>query len=272
MYARTSHAAEEFPSYTLDDDDGGFQSDAFYAGDPVCPQAPRGIEKVPFSSLLLLLVFAVGCAFASDAATRAVWTSKLERITSLLTASEQSAPVAESLPMKDVASADMPGSIPVPPPAPPPAVAVTEPLPEVTVSNAPGDKSDSIGNSTGKKNVSDAYAPPAASSDPYRKKAEAVGLHPDLSRAVLTHLTSADYRNAAYAIQKALKTVPNDGEFTWPRAHRAGTAVFNVHFVQGAARDCRRYVVTVTKDRWTSTALPMEKCGVKVAFRTAEKE
>ncbi|MBS0234979.1 MAG: hypothetical protein JSR99_16015 [Proteobacteria bacterium] len=271
MYARTSHAAEEFPSYTLEDGGGDFQSDAFYAGDPVCPPASRGIEKVPFSSLFLLLVLAVGCAFVSDAATRAEWTSKLERITSSLTASEQSGPMADSLPMKDIASADTPGSIPVPPPAPPPAVAVTQPLPEVTVSNAPGDKSDSDENSPG-KSVSDAYAPPAPSSDPYRRKAEAVGLHPDLSRAVLTRLTPTDYRNAAYAIQKALKTVRNDGEFTWPRAHRAGTAVFNVHFVQGAARDCRRYVVTVTKDRWTSTALPMEKCGVKVAFRTAAKE
>ena len=29
-------------------------------------------------------------------------------------------------------------------------------------------------------------------------------------------------------------------------------------FVQGAGHDCRRYVVTVTKDRWSTTALPME--------------
>jgi hypothetical protein len=39
--------------------------------------------------------------------------------------------------------------------------------------------------------------------------------------------------------------------------------LFQVRFVAGAAPGCRRYVVTVTKDGWLTTALPMEKCGPK---------
>jgi hypothetical protein len=37
--------------------------------------------------------------------------------------------------------------------------------------------------------------------------------------------------------------------------------------VQGAAPACRRYVVTITKDGWLTTALPMEKCGATQAGR-----
>ena len=278
MYARTSYSAEEFPSFVVSENDADFDSQGFYAGEPVCPQTPRGMEVVPYTYLFLLLVFTVACAFASDAETRQDWTSKVERATALLAASEQSGTNPQPLPTKEIASADTPGSIPVPPPARAPSapVAATQPLPEVTIANAPGDKDDEAetktpGEASGKTHVSDAYAPPRPSNDPYRRKAESVGLHPDLSRAVLSRLTPADYRNAAYAIRKAIKTVPNDGEFTWPRARKPGAAVFSVHFVPGAEHDCRRYVVTVTKNRWTSTALPMEKCGAKIAIR-GEKE
>lgn len=272
MYARASYAAEEFPSYSIDDSDGDFNSDTFYAGDPVCPQTRRGLEPVPYTYLVLLLIFAVAAAFATDAQTRAAWTSKLERIAASLTTTEQAAAVA--LPTKEIASADTPGSVPVAASTPqPPAPPVAQPLPEVTVTNAPGVEDDAAdAKAAGKPHVSDAYAPPAISSDPLRRKAEAAGLNPGLSHAVLARLTPTDYRNAAYAVQKALKTVPDDGQFTWPRSRKPGVAVFNVHFVQGAARACRRYVVTVTKDRWTSTALPMEKCGVKVALRTVAKD
>lgn len=275
MYARTSYSAEEFPSFVIPENDADFDSQGFYAGEPVCPQTPRGMEVVPYTYLFLLLAFTVVCAFAGDAKTRQDWTSKFERVAASLATSEQSGAASQPLPTKEIASADTPGSVPVPPPAPPPQSApatAAQPLPEVTVANAPGDKDDETENKTSEKtHVSDAYASPRPSNDPYRRKAESVGLHPDLSRAVLSRLTPTDYRNAAYAIRKAIKTIPNDGEFTWPRARKAGVAVFNVHFVPGAARDCRRYVVTVTKNRWTSTALPMEKCGVKIAIR-GEKE
>ena len=41
-------------------------------------------------------------------------------------------------------------------------------------------------------------------SDPYQVRAAAVGLHPDLSRALLARLSPADYRNAGIAIKTAL--------------------------------------------------------------------
>jgi hypothetical protein len=271
MYARTSYAADEFPSYVISETDGDFGSRDFYAGEPVCAQPPRGSGAVSYTHLILLLAATVGSAFATDADTRREWTSKIEHVAFSLTAPDQAA--FPQPPAKEVASTDTARPAVAPPPALP-VVAVAQPLPEVKVTNTPGDAddTDADGKPSRKKSVSDAYAPPPPSSDPYRRKAEAAGLHPDLSRAVLSKLTPADYRNAAYAIEKAIKTVPNDGEFTWPRARKPGLAVFNVHFVEGGARDCRRYVVTVTKDRWTSTALPMEKCGVKVAFRDGKEK
>ena len=102
-------------------------------------------------------------------------------------------------------------------------------------------------------------------SDPYQVKAEAVGLHPGLSRVLLTRLSEADYRNAGVAIKTALAETPADGSFLYPRERKAGLALFKVHFVQGAGSDCRRYVVTITKDGWATTAFPMEKCGPQYA-------
>lgn len=105
--------------------------------------------------------------------------------------------------------------------------------------------------------------PKIDAADPYQKKAVAVGLHPDLSRVLLARMTAVDYRNAGVAITKAL-TESGDGEvLVWPREATAKLAMFEVQFVPGAAPDCRRYVVRVTKDGWLTTALPMEKCGVK---------
>jgi len=58
---------------------------------------------------------------------------------------------------------------------------------------------------------------------------------------------------------------PDTATFVWPRQRTPELALFQVHFVPGAAPHCRRYVVTVTKDRWSTTAAPMEKCGSNVA-------
>jgi hypothetical protein len=102
-------------------------------------------------------------------------------------------------------------------------------------------------------------------SDPYQVKAEAVGLHPGLSRVLLTRLTEADYRNAGFAIKTALAETSEGSSFLWPRERKGGLALFKVHFVQGAGPECRRYVVTITKDGWATTAFPMEKCGPQYA-------
>ena len=92
-------------------------------------------------------------------------------------------------------------------------------------------------------------------------RALAVGLHPGLSRVLLARLSPDDYRNAGIAIQKAVAETPDSGVLVWPRQRKPELALFHVRFVPGAAPDCRRYVVTVTKDGWLTTALPMEKCG-----------
>ena len=97
--------------------------------------------------------------------------------------------------------------------------------------------------------------------DIFQVRAMAVGLHPGLSRVLLARLSPDDYRNAGIAIQKAVAETPDSGVFVWPRQRKPELALFHVRFVPGAAADCRRYVVTVTKDGWLTTALPMEKCG-----------
>lgn len=104
--------------------------------------------------------------------------------------------------------------------------------------------------------------PPAADpADPYQMRAVAVGLHPDLSRVLLARLSPTDYRNAGIAIQTAVAETPDSAVFVWPRQRKPELALFQVRFVPGAAPSCRRYVVTITKDGWLTTAPPMERCG-----------
>jgi hypothetical protein len=96
---------------------------------------------------------------------------------------------------------------------------------------------------------------------PDQMRASQVGLNPDLSPVVLAQLSPTDYRNAAIAIRTALAKTPDGEVFVWPRQRKPELALFRVRFVAGAAPGCRRYVVTITKHRWSTTALPMEKCG-----------
>ncbi len=99
--------------------------------------------------------------------------------------------------------------------------------------------------------------------DPGAARAIAAGLHPDVSRVLLARLSDADYRNAGVAIRKALADTPDDDVLYWPLKTKAGVAQFQVHFVPGADEGCRRYVVTIAKDGWATTALPMDNCTVK---------
>ena len=99
--------------------------------------------------------------------------------------------------------------------------------------------------------------------DPLQMRAADVGLHPGLSRVLLARLTATDYRNAGAAIKTALAKTADDAVHVWPRQRKPELALFKVHFVPGAAPGCRRYGVTITKDGWSTTALPMENCEAR---------
>jgi hypothetical protein len=78
--------------------------------------------------------------------------------------------------------------------------------------------------------------PPAVDpTDPYQVRAAAVGLHPDLSRVLLTRLSPTDYRNAGIAIQTAMAETPDSSVFVWPRQRTPELALFQVRFAPGAA-------------------------------------
>ena len=121
---------------------------------------------------------------------------------------------------------------------------------------------------SGEQTVQPLPPPSTVHADAYQKRAIAVGLHPDLSHVLLERLSATDYRNAGIAIQTALTKIADTDVFVWPRQPKSRLALFEVRFVTGATQ-CRRYVVTVSKDGWSTTALPMEKCGVRAPVRSA---
>lgn len=97
--------------------------------------------------------------------------------------------------------------------------------------------------------------------DALQQRALAAGLHPGLSPALLERLTAADFKNAAHAVRMALSRGSENRIFMWPKQREPELALFTVKFVAGAPRDCLRYVVIILKDRWQTTASPMERCG-----------
>ena len=142
-----------------------------------------------------------------------------------------------------------------PPPGSPPAILNAAPATPAAPAEATAPQTAGI---------SAAYAPPApAPADPNQARATAAGLHSELSRVLLARLSTDDFRNAKAAIDTALAETADDDALVWPRQRKAEQALFKVHFVPGAASDCRRYVVTIAKDGWSTTALPMERCGVQ---------
>jgi hypothetical protein len=178
-------------------------------------------------------------------------------------------------------SAALVPSPPAPPPIAPPPAPAAELLPPPPapvareIADAPGAPAKADAEiTTGAlpptpAEAADAPLPPPRldPSDPYQKRAAAVGLHPEVSRVLLRRMSAADYRNAGDAIKTAIAKTPDDGIFVWPRQRKPADALFRVHFVPGAAPHCRRYVVTVTKDGWSTTAPPMEKCDASFGSR-----
>ncbi len=126
-----------------------------------------------------------------------------------------------------------------------------------------------------------AYAPPPAAlsdpsardvrpasidpNDPIQMRAAAAGLHPQLPRHLLARLTATDYRNAGIAIRTAVAETPEGKTFVWPRQLGPDQAGFQVRIIRAIDPVCRRYVVAVIKDGWTTTAPAMETCEAQAA-------
>lgn len=245
-----------------DDFDDGFAAREFYSGERVCPP-PERFGGIGFlrGAILIALALGGGLAFWRDPATFKGWLSA--GIAAVSAAVDAGAPapvgptaaavVAPPLPTTTIAPSP-PIAEAVPPPAP------AAPSPVTTGSVEPASEPAAA------EPPSEPLPPPVVDPlDPYQKRAAAVGLHPQLSRVLLQRLSPTDYHNAGVAIETAVAKTADTSTFVWPRQRTPELALFQVHFVPGAAPHCRRYVVTVTKDRWSTTAPPMEKCGTKLA-------
>jgi hypothetical protein len=250
----------------------GYAHDELWPGERI-GALPRRKSRAVLRGMFLLAIFGGGWALLTDRvpwpdwqtlqATAASWMSRItpapqpaERASLVVSAPSRSEP-----PARPIAFDTAPQGVAVTVPADPGPAAekAAAPPPPAAVSRA--------------EQPAEPLPPPAAHpSDPYRIRAEAVGLHPDLSRVLLDRLSETDYRNAAIAIRTALAETPDNGVHVWPRQRKPELALFRVHFVQGAAPGCRRYVVSITKDGWLTTALPMEKCGAAQAARSGARK
>lgn len=188
----------------------------------------------------------------------------IERVAAQLQPQTQPAPRIAALPKRGEPPM-RPAAAEAPPLAPLPTASNPAPMPAYAASKAePPAASEPL--TTGALPASEGVPgqplpPPTVDpANPYQVRAAAVGLHPDLSSVLLARLTATDYRNAAYAIETAVKETADTAVFVWPRQRKPELALFRVRFVAGGALGCRRYVVTVVKDGWSTTAMPMEKC------------
>jgi hypothetical protein len=222
-----------------------------WPGERIGPPRARTGRKALLRGGIVLIILGGGWALLGDQAGWREWLlAKIAAVSASLDSwapgpVEPRAPVIATYPSTKAEPPPAPADMDVPPPAAPPlTTGALQPPPASKPYEAPPDT----------------MADPA---DPYQVRAEAVGLHPGLSRVLLTRLSPADYRNAGTAIQTAVAETPDNGVFVWPRQREPELALFQVRFVRGAASGCRRYVVTITKDRWLTTALPMEKCGAR---------
>src|SRR5262245_3407865 len=248
-----------------------YAHDDFMPGERIGPPLAGRGRKALMRGSLLLLIGAGAWSFVGDPpwrqwlpAERAQLARVIDRVRLALTPAE---PVSAQRSRRDAEPKFMPVE---PPPLSPltaarsvpaaPPIAEAEPAP-ITTAALPS------GPAASPTPPGEPLGPPKVDpSNPDQVRAAAVGLHPELSPVLLARLSPTDYRNAGYAIATAIKETPDTGVFVWPRQRKPELALFSVRFVAGAAPSCRRYVVTVVKDGWLTTAMPMEKCSADGAL------
>lgn len=257
-YARVPNGAfEEDPAYAFDE---------LLPGERIGPPVRRGVRRALARGAVLLLALGGGWAVLTGKVT--VPNLSLQDVAALFPELERlmqrQAPAAATASVNPRPSTLAPAFKPMEtlPPAPPPRQIESRTEPAEPVQERP---LTTAALPPAAAAVPEPQPPPAADpADPLQARALAVGLHPGLSRVLLERLSPADYQNARVAIQTAVTETPDSGVLVWPKQRKPELALFHVRFVPGAAPNCRRYVVTVTKDGWTTTALPMEKCGAEL--------
>ena len=248
------------PNTDYDDFDAQapYASGDLFPGERIGPPLPHRGRKLLVRSLVVAIMLGGVWALTQNP-TWLDWS--MAQATAAYRAIERQMADRSEPAMIAAASARLPESPARPPtidpPRPLPPVPTTETTPSATASLPPAaPKAD-------EPQVTPLPPPSVDPLDPLQKRADAVGLHPNLSRVLLASLSPEDFRNAETAIRTAIAETPDTGVFVWPRQRKPELAHFQIKFVAGAAPGCRRYVVTITKDRWSTTALPMEKCGVR---------
>ena len=261
-------------AYGAIDGDEHYAHEELLPGERIGPPLARRGGKAMLRGVVVLIVFGGGWALLGDQVTWPGWW--LAEIAAMSASMDRRvpAPVEQAVsvaatpsPPASAGPATKPAALDAPPSTLlPPASSKTADTPGAPASSASATAAALPPAATGSDEPPAAPLPPPAAdpADPYQVRATAVGLHPDLSRVLLARLSPTDYRNAGIAIQTAMAETPDSAVFVWPRQRKPELALFQVRFVPGAAPSCRRYVVTVTKDGWLTTAPPMEKCGSQV--------
>ena len=250
-------------NYEFDED----APDELVAGERIATSAPSGRRSTMLSAMIVVVTLA-GAAWAISKNQAALEQAKGLAKAALASVMERTATQAPPAPPPTVAAPSQALTAPVETVEvkPAPGADAGEPAPPVeTVVAAPA-----AAGSEDQASDAPLPAPVVDPKDPNQKRAVAAGLHPSLSKALLTRMSPDDYRNAGRAIKTALAETPDGETYAWPQKASQKLARFEVHFVAGAPADCRRYVVIVTKDRWSTTARPMETCGVKAAGKRAK--
>lgn len=250
--------------------------DEFFTGEQVCPPhlVPRG-SSWRRAWLVILTLGGTGWGWmqlpeTARAPLHEAVGSALSTLVAQLTRAHASQPAPAPEMAQTQASPQLPAPLDGQEIAPAPGAQAGTQISQEPAAATVGDGGDAAapsseeaaGDDESKAAVAERLPPPTVDpADRDAARALAVGLHPDLSRVLLKRLSAADYANARKAITSALAGTPDDGTYIWPREGDRKRAQFEVRFVAGAPKDCRRYVVTIIKDRWSTTARAMEKCA-----------